>query len=416
MKSIKKIIIFLLILVILLLMVLIVIKVLNDSSEEYPELDANSGPQDTTIELNEYTEQELDDNKVFTISRYINQLLQYENEVNSVAVESIMENYSEIENLNLKGKQSKYYIQEMYRRENLNKATYYIRGIMNIIDDEENLQFIYFIVYVDYDNATFKVDVISQEEYNTYIADTTTPVENFTIQKNEYNSFEQQSYRTQDICFNYIEDYIIKLKYNRELAYEFLDNEYRIQKFNDDFNNFNSYIDNNQDRIYSITIESYASEILDDSIEYSILDTNGNYYIVNSKGGLNYTIQLDNYTVESEEFIDLYEQSTEQEKVTTNISKLISWINEKNYLQVYNKLDNEFRQNNFPTLETFEEYINNNFFDNGIMTIENIEKISDYYICDVSIASGYGVSSEEKTFNFIMQLLEGTDFVMSFNV
>ena len=179
---------------------------------------------------------------------------------------------------------------------------------------------------------------------------------------------------------------------------------------------FDEYIENNKDRIFNITIESYLQEIYENSIKYTILDTDGNYYFIETTGGFEYKIQLDNYTIETEEYISTYEEATEQEKITTNLSKVIKWINTKDYLQIYNKLDEEFKQNNFTDMDAFEAYMSENFFSNNILEVENIEKISNNYICDVLLKSGYGLSSEEMTKTFIMQLKEGTDFVMSFEV
>ena len=57
-----------------------------------------------------------------------------------------------------------------------------------------------------------------------------------------------------------------------------------------------------------------------------------------------------------------------------------------------------------------------NFFSFNNMEVQSIEKISDNYVCEVTLSSGYGVASEQTTKTFIMQLKEGTDFVMSFTV
>lgn len=418
MKGIKIVIISLIVLLIISIILLIFINNRSPVSSDGNELDANSGPQDNVIELNAYIEKETDDNKIFAINEYINQMLSYENNEDSEAVGQIVSNPQEIEALDLKRKQSIFYVQEIYRRESLEKVNYFVRGILRTIDTnyEETLSETYFKVDLDYITNALQMSVIDQATFNQATQDTETIVEDFNIELNEYNGFEQKGYSTQEICNNYLSDFVIKLKYDRELAFEFVDDEYKEQKFNNDLNAFNEYIDNNQDRLYNVTIQSYLEDIKESSIEYTILDTYDNYYIIDCAGGLDYKIILDNYTIETEEFISAYEQATEQEKVTTNISKVVQWINTKDYEQIYNKLDATFRQNNFPNLDTFETYMQENFFSFNNMEVQSIEKISDNYVCEVTLSSGYGVASEQTTKTFIMQLKEGTDFVMSFTV
>ena len=74
------------------------------------------------------------------------------------------------------------------------------------------------------------------------------------------------------------------------------------------------------------------------------------------------------------------------------------------------------RTNNFNNIESFTSYVEKNFFDNNVLEVQNIEKLGNNYVCEVKIRSGYGLAAEEISKTFIMQLKEGTDFVMSFNV
>lgn len=418
MKSIKAIIICLIILLILSVILLIFInsnKIVNTNDNT---LNANIESQESLTELNEYIARETDDNNIFAVNEYINQMIEYENQGNSDAVRQIVSNYQEIESLNLKQKQSLFYVQEIYSRESLAKGNYFVRGILRTIEinDEETLSEIYLKVDLDYTTNALQISVINQATFDQTTQDTSTSVEEFSLEPNEYNRFEQKSYSAEEFCNKYLSDFIIKLKYDRELAFDFVDDEYKKIKFDNDFSTFNEYIDDNQDRIFNATIQSYLENIQGNITEYIILDTYNNYYTIKSTGGLEYKIILDNYTIESEEFILAYEQATEQEKVTTNISKVVQWINTKDYAQIYNKLDQEFKQNNFPDLDTFETYIQEKFFSFNNMEVQSIEKISDNYICEVSLSSGYGVAAEQITKTFIMQLKEGTDFVMSFTV
>ena len=225
MKNIRKIIIILVAILIILAILLIIIMNANSSETEYPESDANSGPQDTMIELNEHISKEIDDNKVFTINDFINESLDYENEGNTDAANKLIINYEDIEAMDLKQKQSKYYIQEAYKRENVDRANYYTAGILQTVDEnyEEELMEIYFKINLDYKNNALCIYVINQETFEQTIQDQGSIVENFSVEQNEYNLFEQKSYNTEETCNRYISDFIIKLKYNKELAYNYID-------------------------------------------------------------------------------------------------------------------------------------------------------------------------------------------------
>lgn len=418
MKNIKKILIILAVILIILIILFVVLYRYINYNTGSEESDYDSGPQDIQIQLDTKITREENDNKFFTINDYINNIFQYSNESNETAVKELVENYTEIENINLNGKNPKYYMQEAYKKESLEKAIYYTTGILSYTEENytEKYTVVYFRVNIDYINQTYKVNLIDKEEYEAKKDDKTELMEEFSIESSNYNKFEQNSYSIEDICDRYIHDYIIKLKYNSSLAYEILDSEYKNLKFNNEIAKFQEYIQNNKDRIYNFTMQSYSKELKENETEYVILDTMGNYYIIESNGGLNYRILLDNYTIQSEEFVEEYNNATEQEKITTNLSMLIKWLNEKNYELFYSKLDKQFINNNFKNIDSFTTYMQKNFFDNNVLEVQNIEKLGNNYVCEVKIRSGYGLAAEEITKTFIMQLKEGTDLVMSFNV
>ena len=93
-------------------------------------------------------------------------------------------------------------------------------------------------------------------------------------------------------------------------------------------------------------------------------------------------------------------------------------INTKDYSHAYELLDGTFRNNNFDTLDKFKEYVNENFFDYNLNTTGNIDIDNEgsTYIYTTKIKSGVGSAAESKNLTIIMQLREGTDFVMSFSL
>ena len=163
-------------------------------------------------------------------------------------------------------------------------------------------------------------------------------------------------------------------------------------------------------------LEQYQVNSYDDYTQYVCIDQNGKYYIFNETAIMNFELILDTYTVDIPQFTEQYNNSTDSEKVLLNIQKVFSAINDGDYNYVYNKLDSTFRQNNFPTLESFENYIIENFYENNSIGYSNYQTSGDLHIYVISITNADDGTSITLEKNFIMQLFDGTDFVMSFNV
>ena len=86
------------------------------------------------------------------------------------------------------------------------------------------------------------------------------------------------------------------------------------------------------------------------------------------------------------------------------------------YEYVYGKLDDTFKSTNFKTEADFEKYIKENLYDINKIAYRTKNKTGDVYIYGLIISDGSGVKRETLNKDIIMQLKEGTDFVMSFNI
>ena len=129
---------------------------------------------------------------------------------------------------------------------------------------------------------------------------------------------------------------------------------------------------------------------------------------------MNYKLYLDDYTVDIEEFLDKYNKANETTKIGMNTDKIIKAINRKDYDYIYKKLDQDFANNNFGSLEGFENYMNQNFNAIYEATYYNSSKENNVYVQPVTLK--VKDSDEQKSLNIIMKLEEGTDFVMSFSI
>ena len=74
------------------------------------------------------------------------------------------------------------------------------------------------------------------------------------------------------------------------------------------------------------------------------------------------------------------------------------------------------KENNFPTLDEFEEYITENFYNSNNVTYSNYKSSGGLHMYDATIVDAENEKSSPITKTFIIKLLDGTDFTMSFNV
>ena len=131
---------------------------------------------------------------------------------------------------------------------------------------------------------------------------------------------------------------------------------------------------------------------------------------------MNYKVLLDIYTLDLPEFIERYNRANNGERAGLNLQRAFDAINNKDYEYVYNKLDDTFKENNFSTLNEFEEYITENFYYSNNVTYSNYKSSGGLHMYDATIVDAENEKSSPITKTFIIKLLDGTDFTMSFNV
>lgn len=388
MKKVKYIIIGLIVLLIILAILLIGVLNKKQEAEKMDDIEDGSIPQDTFETLDEYTTKETNDNIFFTI-----------NDIIQKSLESNTKNY---------------YAQEMYKIQAEDRAVYYTYGLIQD-EEKEELQDYYLKVRIDNNNNTFTTEILELEEYQKAKTGRVNENPNTKIVKTKDNHYEMRSFSSEEIARRYIKDYMLKIKYTPNTAYELLESEYRNKKFRN-IEEFRNYIEKNSNRFINFIMQKYQCEVQEDSLEYTVLDRYENYYKIIVYDTLNYKIILDNYTNESAEYIKEYNNAKETDKIATCIAKFVKLINAKEYAQAYQYLDQTFRKNNFDTVEKFEEYIKQYLFDYNIETVQSAEKYENVYSCKVNIKSGVGLAAEERNMTIMIKLLENTNFTMSFNI
>ena len=275
---------------------------------------------------------------------------------------------------------------------------------------------IYFDVKLDMVNYTFSIEPISNDEYSD-IDEIEIINENQEIEENDVNTVSSVTINNEYLCREYLQTYKKIILAWPELAYEYLDDEYKELRFGS-YENFTEYITDNYDNLCTLTLSKYEIEVYDGYTQYTCEDINENIYtFTENEAIMDFTVQLDDYTIPTDEFIELYNSATDEKKVQTNIDKFFKMINTKDYNAAYEILNDTFKANNFATVDEFKEYAQNNFFDNTtITTVDELTESGGYYVCTITTLSGISNDAESGKETFIVSLGEGTDFEMSFTV
>jgi len=272
-------------------------------------------------------------------------------------------------------------------------------------------QYIYIIVNLDSYNLTYSIEPVMN---NTYSNINEIKLEERTqeITTNENNEFEYNRISEENIIREYLSFYKTSAINNPEQAYELLDKEYREKKFGS-VEEYKTYVANNKEMIANSVLDSYQIKEDGENTRYICIDQNGNYYIFNETAIMDYTVILDTYTVDLPEFRGIYYTATEQQKVALNIDKFMQAINAKDYKYAYSCLADSYKNNYFKTQEEFEIYAKENFYINSRVEYKEFNIESNLYTYSVVLIDK--TTGEQKTKTFVMQLGEGTEFVLSFD-
>ena len=291
---------------------------------------------------------------------------------------------------------------------------YLISGILQDINNNF-VKNAYYIVYMDYTNGKFAIEPILENIDRIQEIE----LEDLTVSGNEYNSIPDSAVIMDDQ--NIIKDKLTNFKrlmlVRPDVAFQYLDEDYRNKKFDGNVNNFIDYINSKRDEIETARLEKYQIEDYEDYTQYFAVDQNDNNYIFNETQALEYTVLLDTYTVPLPSFIEEYNDMDLGEKIAVSVQRFFEAINNKDYKYAYSKINETFRNNNFEAEADFENYANSYFYNTSIDMDTYQEEQEGIYTCNVSITT----ENEEGKSNtiekqFVIKLLENADFELSFEV
>lgn len=248
--------------------------------------------------------------------------------------------------------------------------------------------------------------------------------ENSIIGKNKCNEFEFITVTEEELVTKYLEDYKKNALNYPENAYDSLDVSYRNKKFGN-IENYEQYIQENKAIIKNLQLTKYLINSYDNYEEYICIDQYNNYYIFHVTSVMKYTLLLDTYTTDLPEFTEKYNKANEQQRVALNINKVFSAINAKDYKYVYSKLADSFKSNYFESEEKLKDYLTDKLFEKNTVNYKTFsQEGTNIYTYQIELSDsstsevkeGKGVQLGRIKMNIVMQLNEGTDFVMSFSV
>jgi len=317
-------------------------------------------------------------------------------------------------------------IEEIKKYKNINGNSEYKKTIdeMYLCNIDENT--ILLLVYTKINNVPFncmiKLDVENErysvfwEDFmkkNNYTKDREDEVKiDKNIEKNDYNYCMIVSATKEYIVVQYFQDLKDKMLNNPQELYNILDEGYKNKRFS----TYDTFV-KRVNTIKDIINKSYLTKYKFENNKIKIIDNYNNMYSFLTSGVMQYKVLLDDYTIEDNDFIETYNSLSDGNKVNANIEKFFKMINLKDYESAYNLLDNDFKKKNYPSLEAFKKYVEKNLFNYSKVTnISDSDKSGNYYITVLDLENGESENIQKKQITIIMQLLEGTNFVMSFSM
>lgn len=299
--------------------------------------------------------------------------------------------------------------------QNENFDIYFVYG--NIIDiSQENSSEMCLMLKVDKLNRTFKVllqDYV-QKYYNDIEIGKELDIEvPNKIESKTYNVYKFENITDETYLNDIFESCKNELLYNCESIYSKFDDEYKNSRFKT-IEELKEYIKNNRKKIVTMELSKYQKNVYDNYTEYVCIDSNNKYYIINVTSPLEYTITLDTYTINTPEFKEKYDNVDNTNKVGLNLEKIKQAINEKDYRYVYNRLNKQFKENNYSEYDVFKNEIKENLFDTNKFEYESIEENQLVYVSKIKVTNDLN-ENESKDMNIIMKLNENYEFEISFS-
>jgi len=300
-------------------------------------------------------------------------------------------------------------IYDMYvSNQNEYMSVYIVNGILRETISKELTNFT-IMIKIDKQNGTFSVllqDYIKERYKDLNIGSNLTTELVNNIEENRNNTYVFEEITDKIYMLDLFARYKEEVLYNTDLAYENLDQEYKVAKFGT-LKKFKEYAEDNKNRHSTMELEQFKVSEEEGYKQYIGIDKDGYYYIFRETELMKYKLILDTYTIDLPEFLEQYSSASTVDRVGYNIQKVLDAINTKDYEYIYNKLDFEFKAVNYVTLESFEKAIKDNLFErNEVKEVSSFNEGATYVF--KLIITDVKDNEKEQPMTVIMQLGEIT--------
>ena len=111
----------------------------------------------------------------------------------------------------------------------------------------------------------------------------------------------------------------------------------------------------------------------------------------------------------------LYNMS-EQERITYYCAEFFKLVDTRNYDKAYDLLYSEYKENYFPTKESFSKYMEDYFPDDFSLSYTNFERLGDIYVLWVNVNDTLnGSRGHNFSMNVVIKENDFNDYVLSFS-
>ena len=118
-----------------------------------------------------------------------------------------------------------------------------------------------------------------------------------------------------------------------------------------------------------------------------------------------------------EEDLSKLKQMTERNRIEHYSSKFFGYIEKEEYDEAYSLLNNDFKQNYFPTLAKFSEYCKSKFTKMMDMRYTNFERNGEIYVIWLTVTDAInGGKNSGEEINVVVKEHDYNDFELSFSV
>lgn len=243
----------------------------------------------------------------------------------------------------------------------------------------------------------------------------TTGEQKYVITEEITGEFFQNDIADNTTVKRYFEYYKMLILTNPEKAYSLIDEKYKNLRFENNYENFNNYIQQNLAEFENMEFSKFTVNYFNSNKQYVAYSNYEDFYIFTVNNNImDFTVLLDEYIVDLPQFVTKYEESDSRVKTGLNISKFINGLNDKNYYYVSTLIADSFKTaNNLTNITDLENYLKTNFYDQNEVEYSIFTEQGSYCIYDVTLKNKNG--TETKSMKFVMELGDGTDFKMSFS-